>query len=80
MRRWSFKQSRKIAASAFLFLVLLQGQALACGVCFSPEQNLKIRNAYLMATTIMLLVLMAVMGGLFMMFRHYRRQTAGPKA
>ena len=76
MRQWMDKKAWRTVIAALVSLVSIQSQALACAVCFSPEQNEKIRNAYLMATAIMLFVGIAVVSGLYFMIRHYRREAA----
>jgi len=76
MQRWTFIKAWRAGFAALVSLVLFQGQAMACAVCFSPEQNLKIRNAYLMATAVMLFMAIAVLTGLYFMIRHYRRESA----
>ena len=78
MQRKTFKKARRTGFAALVSFVLFQGQAMACAVCFSPEQNEKIRNAYLMATAVMLFMTIAVVSGLYLMIRHYRRESAKP--
>ncbi|MDH4248901.1 MAG: hypothetical protein OEW39_13925 [Deltaproteobacteria bacterium] len=64
--------------AALAVWILTRGQALACAVCFSPEMNGNIRNAYLMATAVMLGLALAIMAGVFYIARHYRDQTRQP--